>query len=255
MDLSDRQKDQYYKQGYCVLRKLIPREMTQRAVRAINHSLGAEGMEKDALPSLRAQTYCPELTQTATITDLVNATDLASAVESLVGAGNLMPTSRGQIGLRFPSASEGTPPAPHGHLDGIGTGSNGSAPGEYSRGFTCFAVVYLQDVPEQYSGNFTVWPGSHSAVESHLRDQGMDVLSRGQPPVDLPHEPIQIRGRAGDVCLAHHQLIHCAAPNGSPHIRYAAIFRLRHVNCSENGVKSMTDIWMEYPGLRSIRRA
>jgi len=235
-----------------VIRQLIPRETTEWVLHAINHSLGTEGMDRDALPILRSQTYCTELTETTTITDLVNATDLTPVVESLLGAGNLQRQKYGQIALRFPGTTEDAPAAPHGHLDGLGSGLNGSAIGKFSRGFTCFAVVYLQDVPEPNCGNFTVWPGSHRVLEDYLRNEGPDVLSRGQPPLDWPHEPVQIRGRAGDVCLAHHQVIHGAAPNISPRIRYAAIFRLHHVKCEENGLKSMTNIWLEFPGLRSV---
>jgi len=46
--------------------------------------------------------------------------------------------------------------------------------------------------------------------------------------------------------------VHTAAPNVSAHVRYAAIFRLRHKDCQENGTKSMTDIWLEYPGIREV---
>ena len=254
MQLSDRQKRQFFKQGYCLIRKLISRDMTERALQAINHSLGSEGMDKDGLPILRSQTYCPELTETGIITDLVNATDLAPVTESLLGKGNLDRQTYGQIALRFPQATAGPPPAPSGHIDGLGSGLNGRAVGDYARHFTCFAVVYLHDVLEPNCGNFTVWPGSHRVMEDYVRDKGLDILSRGQPSLDWPHAPVQIRGRAGDVCLVHHQTVHAGAPNISPRIRYAIIFRLRHVKCAENGLKSITDIWLEYPGLRSMRR-
>ena len=251
MELSDRQKRHFFKQGYCVVRKLVPRDMTERALWAINHSLGSEGMDKDALPILHAQTYCPELIGTETITDLVNATDLAPLAESMLGPGNLMRQTFGQVALRFPKTTQGPPPAPRGHMDGLGSDLNGRPVGDFARHFTCFAVVYLHDVPELNCGNFTVWPGSHRCLEDYLRREGLDVLSRGQPSLDWPHEPVQIRGRPGDVCLVHHQTIHGGAPNLSPRIRYAIIFRMHHVNCEENGLKPMTDIWLEFPGLRS----
>jgi hypothetical protein len=39
-------------------------------------------------------------------------------------------------------------------------------------------------------------------------------------------------------------------PNISPDVRYAAIARLRHVECSENGYKAYTDIWREFSAIR-----
>ena len=37
----------------------------------------------------------------------------------------------------------------------------------YSRGFTAFATVYLDDVPEPFCGNFTVWPKSHRTMDAY----------------------------------------------------------------------------------------
>ena len=50
--------------------------------------------------------------------------------------------------------------------------------------------------------------------------------------------------------LTHHQIVHSAAPNAASDIRYAAIFRLRHVDCEENGYDAYTDIWKEWPGIQ-----
>lgn len=66
----------------------------------------------------------------------------------------------------------------------------------------------------------------------------------------MPDGPVQITGKPGDVCLAHHQMIHTAAINASPDIRYAVIFRARHINIAENGKDVMTDIWREWDGIR-----
>ena len=73
--------------------------------------------------------------------------------------------------------------------------------------------------------------------------------------MDLPEGPVQITGQAGDVVLTHHQLVHCAAPNASSNIRYAAIFRLRHAECEQIGRAAFTDIWREWPGVRAALEA
>src|SRR5690606_18979540 len=117
---------------------------------------------------------------------------------------------------------------------------------------TMLAVVLLQDLPEAYSGNFTVWPGSHRFFEQYFRERDPSVLAQGMPDAELPREAVQITGRAGDVVLAHHHLVHGAAPNYSPDIRYAGIFRLRHKDVEQVGTDAMRDIWREWPGMREV---
>jgi ectoine hydroxylase-related dioxygenase (phytanoyl-CoA dioxygenase family) len=134
----------------------------------------------------------------------------------------------------------------------MGNGKNGMEKGVYRRGFTCFAVIYLADVPEPYSGNYTVWPGSHRFFEDYLNREGLEVLADGTPRVDLPEDPVMLTGHAGDLILAHHQIIHGPCPNASSNIRYATIARLRHVDCEENGNDGFTDIWREFPGVREV---
>ena len=78
------------------------------------------------------------------------------------------------------------------------------------------------------------------------------MLEQGMPRVALPEGPVMLQGQPGDVVLTHHQLVHTAAPNASPHVRYAAIFRLRHKDCAEIGRDAYTDIWREWPGIRAL---
>jgi hypothetical protein len=250
MELTRRQKQSFHDQGYLVIPGVAPRVMVDAALHAINHSLGQEGMNKEELPVLRSRSYCREIQKEPAITDLLNKTPLFPLVESLVGAGNLLPVSAGQIALRFPNPLYTDAGEPRGHLDGLGTGLNGLDPGSYSRSFSALAVILLSDLPEPDSGNFTVWPGTHRFFEEHFREHGHAMLAEGMPKVPIPVAPHQITGRAGDAVIAHHQIVHTAAPNASPHIRYAAIFRLRHVDCEAIGKEAYTDIWREWPGVR-----
>jgi len=252
MQLTRQQKRAFRELGYTVLRGAVPKVMIDDALRAINHSLGYEGMNKDDLPRLRAQSYCNEVQKTPAITDLMNRSPVFPLVESLLGEGNLQAISAGQIALRFPVEPTSDPSPPHGHLDGLGSGLNGSAKGTYNRGFTALAVFLLSELTSDYAGNFTVWPRSHTFFESHFRQHGHEVLEQGMPRVELPEGPVMLQGQPGDVVLTHHQLVHTAAPNASPHVRYAAIFRLRHQACSEIGRDAYTDIWREWPGIRAL---
>jgi len=252
MSLSAAQKRRFLEDGYIVIPQAVPGVMIDAARRLINHNLGMKGMNEVDLPSLRSLSYCPDIQKNAIITDLFNRTPVYSIMESLLGHGNVESTGAGQIALRFPSEPGQDPKEPVGHLDGLGSGLNGQERGQYNRGFTALATVYLADVLKPNSGNFTVWPGSHATIEDHLKDQGVDVLGDGQPKLDWPHPPVQITGRAGDAVISHHQIYHTAAPNTSSDVRYAAIFRARHVGCSAVGNAAYTDIWREWEGLADL---
>jgi hypothetical protein len=251
MELTPRQKLDFYEQGYLKLPGVVPQVMVEAARHAINHSIGEEGMGKDDLVAMRSRSYCQELQNASVITDLFNKSPIPSIAESLIGKGNVIPPTSAQIALRFPGPLFTDPNPPRGHLDGLGTGTNGIPKGEYRRGFTGLVVILLADVPEPYSGNFTVWPRSQQFFERFFKENGDQVLAEGMPRVDLPEGPIQMTGKAGDIILTHHQIVHCAAPNASANIRYAAIFRLRHIETEQIGRAAFTDIWREWPGVRA----
>ena len=113
--------------------------------------------------------------------------------------------------------------------------------------------------PGRLMGNFCFWPGSHRAYETAFQQDPEYVATakanRRIPDLDLPHDPIQFTGEAGDAVICHHQMYHNAGPNHSPDIRYAVIFRPRHIHASENGTAVMADIWREFEGLTEIREA
>jgi len=252
MQLSPLQMQNFYRDGYVVVRNAVPRLMTDAALYAINQSLGYEGLALEDLPKFRAQSYCPNVKSTPVINDLFNKTPLFDLVDSMLGRGNLLPITGGQIALRFPGHGKQNSRTFGGHLDGIGTGSNGIPVGEFRRGFSALVTVLLQDLPEPFAGNFTVWPQTHRVAETFFREATPEALREGMPELDLPCEAVQITGQAGDAVISHHQLIHGAAPNQSPNIRYAAIFRPRHQLTEEVGTDAMTDIWREWEGVRAV---
>jgi hypothetical protein len=250
--LTRKQKEHFYENGFLKIPGVVPRLMVDAARKAINHSIGSVGVHDDDPNNFRTGAFCDELRNAPVLTNLFNRTPLFQIAESLLGEGKVQQAGGAQIAIRFPGAPGNDPAEPRGHLDGLGSGTNGMPKGVYRRGFTGFAVVYLADVPEPYSGNFTVWPRSHRFFEDYFKKEGHEVLSNGMPQVDLPEGPAQVTGEAGDVVIAHHQMVHSAAPNASANIRYATIFRLRHVECEQNGLEAYTDIWREWPGIREV---
>ena len=248
--LTQKQKLEFYENGYISIPGVVPQLMVDAARQAINHSIGQVGMHPEDLERFRAQSYCNEIREAPQVVDLFNKTPVREIAESLMGEGNVQTPSSGQIALRFPGPLHTDPNEPSGHLDGLGSGKNGMEKGIYRRGFTALAVIYLADVPEPYSGNFTVWPKSHSFFANYFEKEGHEILANGMPRQALPEGPQQIIGKAGDVVLTHHQLVHTAAPNAGANIRYAVIFRLRHVDVEEIGYAAYTDIWREWPGIQ-----
>ena len=251
MQLTPEQIREFYDRGYVKIPGAVSKAMVNTARQAVNHSIGTLGPNGEDMSKHRAAQFCRDLNGSPVIMDLFNASPVVSLAESLMGEGNLQKPIRGaQVAPRFPTVIGDIPPEPRGHLDGMGTGTNGMPKGVYRRGFTAFAVIYLADVPEPYSGNFTVWPGSHRFFENYFNREGLEVLSNGTPRLDLPEGPDMITGNAGDFIIAHHQMIHTGGPNASPNIRYAAIARLRHIDCDKNGNDGFLDIWREFPCVR-----
>ncbi len=251
MQLTPEQIREFYDRGYVKIPGAISKAMVDTARQAVNHSIGTLGPNGEDMSKHRAAQFCRDLNGSPVIMDLFNASPVISLAESLMGEGNLQKPIRGaQVAPRFPTVIGDVPPEPRGHLDGMGTGTNGMLKGVYRRGFTAFAVIYLADVPEPYSGNFTVWPGSHRFFENYFKREGLEVLSNGTPRIDLPEGPDMVTGNAGDFIIAHHQMIHTGGPNASPNIRYAAIARLRHIDCDKNGNDGFLDIWREFPCVR-----
>ena len=248
--LTQLQKQEFYRNGFIKVAGVVPRLMVDAARQAINHSIGSIGKHQADEGKYLAPAFCNELKESLTLTDLFNKTPVMQVAEALMGTDNVLPCSGAQIALRFPSQLRSEAAKPGGHLDGLGSGSNSMAKGVYRRGFTIFAIVYLSDVPNENFGNFTVWPESHRFFEDYFKKEEHQVLANGMPRLDLPCEAIQVTGEAGDLIVAHHQSVHCGGPNISADVRYAAIARLRHVECSENGYKAYTDIWREFPAIR-----
>jgi hypothetical protein len=249
------QKQHFVDEGYVQIPGAIPTAMIEAARRAVNHSIGEVGMGGENAEGNRSGFFCAELLDAPVITDLYNRTPVIAMAESLMGEGNVQPVERAKPYPRFPLPPGEDPPEPRGHLDGIGNGSNGTAKGDYKRGFTAFAVIYLADVPEPYSGNFTVWPTSHRIFADYFKREGHEVLKNGMPRPELPEPPVMITGKAGDLVFAHHQMMHGACANASPNVRLAVITRLKHKDVEVVGNDAYTDIWREWAGVRDLAEA
>jgi hypothetical protein len=247
MELTVTQRNELYKNGFVKIPGAISQLMVDRALQAINHSLG-EGIDPEQLNIYRSQSYCPEIQGSNAIMDLFHKSPVLDLVGSVINLEEIEPVRHGQIALRFPEA-EIIPRSAHPHIDGMYSPNNGVRQGEiYS--FTALVCVVLSDLPNENAGNFTVWPGTHLQNAEYFKKHGADTLLNGMPPVEMP-EPLQITGKPGDVIIAHYTLAHGVTPNVSPNNRYAIFYRIKHTGITPTTWRqSMEDIWMHWPGMR-----
>jgi hypothetical protein len=249
MELSYFQRKQFFEQGYLHVPGVLPKVMVDEALRQINHSVG-QGMDPEKMVIYRSQSFCPEIQKSEAIVGLLTRTPAWELAESLVGKDKLKPTHAAQIALRFPGMQN--PPDPsRPHLDGMHSPHNGVPYGEIHN-FTMLVGVFLSDVTGPYSGNFSVWPGTHTIFEEYFREHGPMSLLEGMPKVEMP-EPVQLNVKAGDIALVHYQVAHGVTQNVSPNTRYALFFRLTHVDHDAQKFEVMTDIWREWEGVQVFR--
>ncbi|MCA1992687.1 MAG: phytanoyl-CoA dioxygenase family protein, partial [Coleofasciculus sp. S288] len=223
-ELDFNQRQQLLELGWVVIPGVVPKLMVRKVLRAINASIGT-GMDTDKLETYHNQSFCPELCNHPLLIDLFMATPAMSLTESVIGDGKVDRPRTAQIGLRFPVQWR-EPSALSPHIDGFYTPQNGVRKGRIAS-FTALAGFYLNDVEEDWAGNFTVWSGTHQMFGEYFKSHPPDPeLKDGIPPIDLP-KPLQVKAKAGDMILCHYLLAHAAASNLSPWVRYAVFFRLK----------------------------
>ncbi|MBA3846131.1 MAG: hypothetical protein H0X45_05745 [Planctomycetes bacterium] len=243
--LDQDQRQSLRAQGFLHLPGVVAPELVRRALRTINNDL-SRGIDPARLPIFQAQSFCPDVTATPAITDLMERSGARTLIESATGA--LKPVGSGQIALRWPRL-EDAKGVGKAHIDGTYSPTNGVPAGKILN-FTALACVLLSDLPDEFAGNFTLWPGSHLVHERHFREHGPEALLN-EPKLDLGVAR-QITGKAGDVILAHYLLGHTVASNCSPHIRYAVFFRLESTAFNDgNRLGSITDAWRDWAGMRA----
>lgn len=249
MELDDERKRRMLEDGYVVVPGVVPRPLIEEALREINHRLGlGRTQTMDAYADSRD--YWSDDTDAPAIMDLLQKSPLWELAEGFVGTGKLQKPASGQIALRFPSVNN-SHGGPASHIDGF---YSPNANKTISR-FTMLVGVLLSDLPEKYMGNFTAYPGTHRRIAEFIKAKGTAPLRAGLAgKIDLP-EGVQIIGKAGDAILCHYQLAHDKEQNLSHLIRYAAYWRLWHVDAERQQPQGLTDIWMEWPPIAALQKA
>ena len=238
-------RDQYAafaKDGFVILRQVVPEPLVDDALAFINNFVGqgpsAWVLDTDAVTEpndepkmkLRSSSH-PSIMQ------LVSQTCISAAAEQLLGSGRVMAPGSGQLAVRFPVVDrlekvngELTEASlqvvhrdysrDHFHIDG--TGKESPLP------FSLLCKVALSDQTGLHRGNFTIFPGSHRRPEvidwhfSQIRKSRVNEHKRPDAG-----EPLQVRLAVGDAVMVHPYLCHRIGTNTSPHVRYSVIFRFR----------------------------
>jgi hypothetical protein len=125
--------------------------------------------------------------------------------------------------------------------------------------FTLLAGIFLSDESEIEQGNLWVWPGSHLVHEALFRQRGADVLMSTDGHItmleDAPPlgDPVAVRGRRGDVLLAHFLLGHNTGSNLGGTTRRILYYRLCCPDHRRRWAETFTDAFTEYPRVRPFR--
>jgi ectoine hydroxylase-related dioxygenase (phytanoyl-CoA dioxygenase family) len=132
------------------------------------------------------------------------------------------------------------------HIDGHRPGLDPPA------SFTMLAGVFLTDQHATQTGNLWVWPGSHIGHQALFRERGPKVLSENsghatmlEPPADFG-APVEVRGRRGDLLLAHFLLGHNKGGNTADHVRRTIYYRLAVPGHGDRWEQTFLNLWTEY---------
>ncbi|MFD2467749.1 phytanoyl-CoA dioxygenase family protein [Amycolatopsis silviterrae] len=234
------QMREFAERGFVVIPQAVPEHLVASAAETIDE-LTTREPPPDAVRG--PHFYFPAATEVPSLLELFTRSPAWSCAESLVGEGALEVPRQVQVALNIPPFSHR--PGGH-HIDGFPPEPDGR-PGT----FTLLAGVLLSDQLDQDAGNLWVWPGTHLTHAAHFREHGPDAFfaAGGYPPIPLP-EPEQIRGRAGDLLLAHYLLGHNIGGNTSGRTRRAAYFRVKRAGHDPRWREFLQDPWLDYPPLR-----
>jgi hypothetical protein len=238
--LSDGQIDEFAERGFVLVPRVVPGDVLASAARRIEEITTADPPAAAQRGShfyfLRAE---DEPTLMAPLTGSA-AFDLA---EQLAGAGTLEVPGQVQVSLNIPPYSH-RPGRPHIDAD------NAEPNNQPVHGtFTLLAGILMTDQLTENAGNLWVWPGTHLTHAAYFRDHGPQLFC-AYPPIDLP-EPEQVKGRAGDLLLAHYLLGHNIGGNyESEQTRRALYFRISALDHASHRSEFLQHPWLDYQPVR-----
>jgi len=241
MHLDREQLLEFGRNGYLVVREVVPRNTIDAAMRAIDDLIAKNRPPDDTRGPFFYWRNGDEL---GVFESALLETPAFSIAQSLVLPLRLQKPVQAQISLNIPPFNH-RPGGPH--IDGFNGGERDAVPGT----FTMLAGIFLTDESRTNTGNLWVWPGSHLILQNQVRERGTDAFlaSKGYPPIELP-EPRVVLGNPGDLLLSHYMLGHNIGGNMSSIIRRMVYYRLRCEGHRERWSECVTDALLEYEPVR-----
>ncbi|WP_327287519.1 phytanoyl-CoA dioxygenase family protein [Streptomyces sp. NBC_01198] len=234
--LSAGQVNEFAERGFVLVPQVVQGDLLHRAARRIDELVATE---PPATGTTGHHFYFRRTKDEPALREPLTRSPAFGLAEQLAGAGTLKYPWQVQVALNIPPYSH-RPGAPH--ID-----SDRQEPtGEPVQGtFTLLACVLMSDQLTENSGNLWVWPGTHLRHAAYFRDHGPQMFC-AYPPIDWP-EPEQIRGRAGDLLLAHYLLGHNIGGNyASDQTRRALYFRISARDHDAHQDDFLQDPWLDY---------
>lgn len=196
--------DHYVKYGFAVRRGLVDRafcdEALLRAREIIENDLPLREWDTSNAKTLHRPFYEGATPPEPVFDRVMDQPRLRAEIDELFGGPGEWNGERNYY-LFLKAYQEDAKPslAPMGHIDF----TTPPIPALY-RGFT-FQLSLIDSEP--FSGNLTVYPGTHKTVQKRLMEtDGMEFRS-GQAPMEVP-DPFEFVADAGDVIFVHHLIQH-----------------------------------------------
>jgi ectoine hydroxylase-related dioxygenase (phytanoyl-CoA dioxygenase family) len=252
------EREQFQRDGYVLVGSVVAEDLLARADEEIDRFIHAE-QPTDVLevhgPAVLRDHAEPGQHQWFPPVDRLPACDAALRSSDALRAANEL-VAPGELVHAFDHIQVATTVAPWSHVpDGPHLDGHTEHP---PNSFTMLVGILLTDQSDSQSGNLWVWPGSHLQHSRMFSDRGARVLLESQghpkliaPPIELGH-PTEIRGRRGDVLLAHYLLGHNKGGNASSKTRRTIYYRLATHDHRKHWEDALSDPWHEYPALRPI---
>ncbi len=239
--LTDAQVNEFAERGFVLVPQVVQDDVLARAAQRVDEVVAAD---PPAAGKRGSHFYFLETKAEPALMAPLVRTAAFSLAEELAGAATLEIPWQVQIALNIPPYRH-RPGIPHidaGHPEPTSEPVNGT--------FTLLAGILMTDQLTENSGNLWVWPGTHLSYAAYFRDRGPQLFC-AYPPIDLP-EPEQVKGRAGDLLLAHYLLGHNIGGNyESEQARRALYFRISAKDHASHRDEFLQDPWLDYEPIRS----
>jgi ectoine hydroxylase-related dioxygenase (phytanoyl-CoA dioxygenase family) len=239
---------QFARDGFLLLSGLVPENLLEQADREVE-GLIAERPPDPSKAGRDADAWFPPVSRLPACDQVLRGSPVLAAAGELVAPYTL---DHAFDHIQVATTESGWNHVPGGpHIDGHNPAE------ERPSSFTVLIGVFLTDQTRSQSGNLWVWPGSHLDHQSLFRQRGtralMDVgghCTLLEPPTPLG-PALELKGRRGDVVIAHYLLGHNKGGNTSGRTRRSIYYRLSVPDHPQRWERTFLDVLTEFPAVMS----